>query len=256
MRKLLVALSFFTRIKLNLKDVTEDDFYNAMILMPVVGLFIGAWIFLVAWAVSFIHLPAVGAVLVILAYLWITGGLHLDGVADTTDGLMSARDHDRVLEIMKDSRLGSFGAIALIILFLGSFAGYEAVIPLYPAVLVGAPVVGRFCGLQNCCFATYAAGGGGLGRRIVEQTKFWHIALYFVLIAVPAWAFLGWAAVIAFGCAIVFAALLLHTFNKGIGGMTGDTIGMTIELTQLVYVLAAAIIAVNLPELCVGALLS
>ncbi|MGL6293019.1 adenosylcobinamide-GDP ribazoletransferase [Eubacterium aggregans] len=252
MRKLLIAISFFTRIKINVADVTEDEFYQSMIVMPIVGLLIGLWLYLVAWLTGFLHVPAIGGVILILAYLFISGGLHLDGVADTTDGLMSARDRAQVMEIMKDSRLGSFGAIALIILFLGSFAAYQTILPLYPVAIVLAQVVGRFCGIQNCYFSTYAEGGGGLGKRIVEITRFWHVALYFILIMGLGYVFIGWVAGVATLGAIVMAAYLCHLFKKSIGGMTGDTIGMTIELCQLTYLLVAAVVAVNWPALCVG----
>lgn len=252
MRKLLVAISFFTRIKLNLKDVSQDEFYNSMLLMPVVGLLIGLWLWLIAWATHFLRVPAVGAVICILAYLWITGGLHLDGVADTTDGLMSARDRKRVMEIMKDSRLGSMGAIALIMLFLTSFAGYETILDSMPALVALAPVIGRYCGIQNCCFSTYAEGGGGLGKRIVEMTKGWHVAVYWILIAVCGLLLLGPVSLIGFAFAIIIAVYINYKVKAGIGGMTGDTIGLTIEVTQAAYLVAAGVAAVNFPALCGG----
>lgn len=252
MRKILVAVSFFTRIKLNLKNVSEDEFYNSMTLMPVVGLIIGLWLWLAAWAVSFIHVPTIGAILLILAYLWITGGLHMDGVADTTDGLMSARDRKRVMEIMKDSRLGSMGAIALILLFLAYFVGYETILSCLPVLVVLAPVIGRYCGIQNCCFSSYAEGGGGLGKRIVEMTKFYHVAIYFLLIVVCGWLFLGYAALIGFAASVLTAIYINYKVQKGIGGMTGDTIGLTIEVTQAAYLLAAGAAATNWPALCMG----
>lgn len=245
MRKFLVAVSFFTRLSINVKDVKEDEFYESMIMMPVVGLIIGTLLAVVAWALSYINLPMVAAIVVILTYLWISGGLHLDGVADTVDGLMSARDRERVMEIMKDSRLGSFGAIALILYFLTFFTGLVIVIPLNPWVLVLMPVVGRFCGIQNCCFSTYAQGGGGLGRRITEITKPWHFVLYLILIAVPAYFVFGLPVVIGLGASMVFAFYLRHVFYKGIGGMTGDTIGMTIELSQMAFLLTMAVVMTN-----------
>ena len=192
-------------------------------------------------------MPVIGAFIVIFAYFMITGGLHLDGLSDTIDGIMSARDQQRVLEIMKDSRLGAFGAIALIMLFLGNFAGYQSVIKLFPPIIALLPVIGRFCGLQNCFFGTYAQGGGGLGKRITEAVKIYHLLIYFVLIIALDLLFVGWGGLIAFAAAMIAAAIMLMIFNRKIGGMTGDTIGMTIEVSQTVYLLAAAVIVELFP---------
>ena len=101
MREFLIALSFFTRIPVKLDNVSEDEFFDSMNLMPLVGILIGLLLWLAGWLVWFIGYPAGGAVLMILLYLWFTGGLHLDGVADTGDAVFSARDRDRMFEIMK-----------------------------------------------------------------------------------------------------------------------------------------------------------
>ena len=119
MRKILIAISFFTRFPIKLKDVSEEEFYDSMIFMPLVGLLVGAILFAVSWALSYIHVIQLQALFTMIVYIWITGGLHLDGFADTVDALFSARDHAKMMEIMKDSRLGSFGAIGLILLGWG-----------------------------------------------------------------------------------------------------------------------------------------
>ena len=118
MRKILIAISFFTRFPIKLKDVSEEEFYDSMIFMPLVGLLVGAILFAVSWVLSYIHVIQLQALFTMIVYIWITGGLHLDGFADTVDALFSARDHAKMREIMKDSRLGSFGAIGLILLNL------------------------------------------------------------------------------------------------------------------------------------------
>ena len=249
MRKLLIAISFFTRIPITLKDVSEDEFYDSMILMPLVGLLVGAVLVAAAWIFSFIHIPQLGALLLLIVYIWFTGGLHLDGFADTTDALFSARDHDKMMEIMKDSRLGSFGAIGLILLFLTMWSCYTVVLPVYaPAVLL-LPMVGRYCAIQACCFSTYAQGGGGLGKRIVEMTKPYHVVIYILLISLFAWFVVGKLAFFAFLATAVLGLCLMFYLQKKIGGMTGDTIGMTIELTQALYLVSLAVILANWPSL-------
>ncbi|MDO4289284.1 MAG: adenosylcobinamide-GDP ribazoletransferase [Eubacterium sp.] len=249
MRKFLIAISFFTRIPITLKDVSEEEFYESMILMPVVGLLVGAVLLGAAWLFSYIHVLQLQALLLLIVYIWFTGGLHLDGFADTTDALFSARDHAKMMEIMKDSRLGSFGAIGLILLFLTLWSCYTVVLPDYPLAVLLLPMVGRYCAIQACCFSTYAEGGGGLGKRIVEMTRPVHVFIYILLIGLFAWFVVGRLAFFAFLITAVLGLLLTLYLKKKIGGMTGDTIGMTIELTQALYLVSLAVILANWPGL-------
>ncbi|MEG0377575.1 MAG: adenosylcobinamide-GDP ribazoletransferase [Eubacterium sp.] len=249
MRKLLIAISFFTRFPIKLKDVSEEEFYDSMIFMPVVGLFIGILLYAVTWALSFIHVIQLQALLTMIIYIWISGGLHLDGFADTVDALFSARDHDKMMEIMKDSRLGSFGAIGLILLFLTIWSCYTALLPVYPLAIILMPVIGRYCAIQSCCFSTYAQGGGGLGRRIVEMTKPVHVIVYLILILPAAYFLLGPLAFYATLGTMLLGFGLMWYLKRKIGGMTGDTIGLTIELTQVIYLVILTIVLANWPGL-------
>ena len=124
-REFLIGLSFYTRLPIQLQNVTEDEFYNSMLLMPVIGVVIGAALWGFGWCVSWIGIPELAAILMLIFYIWLTGGLHYDGVADTIDAVFSARDHEKMMTIMKDSRLGSFGAISLILLMLTMWVGYR-----------------------------------------------------------------------------------------------------------------------------------
>ena len=105
-REFLIGLSFYTRLPIQLQNVTEDEFYNSMLLMPVIGVVIGAALWGFGWCVSWIGIPELAAILMLIFYIWLTGGLHYDGVADTIDAVFSARDHEKMMTIMKDSRLG------------------------------------------------------------------------------------------------------------------------------------------------------
>ena len=111
MKKFLIALSFYTRIPIFIKsEVSEEEFYSSMTLLPVVGLIIGGILYIPWYLLREIPKEIVSFLMVFL-YIWLTGGLHIDGFIDTLDGILSNRDRERVLEIMKDSRVGSFGVI-------------------------------------------------------------------------------------------------------------------------------------------------
>lgn len=242
MRKLLIAVSFFTRIPINLKDVTEDEFFRSMLLMPVVGLFIGAVLSLVAYGLSFTGNTMLGAVILILCYLAMTGGLHYDGVADTVDAIFSARDHEKMMKIMKDSRLGAFGAIGLIVIFLTFFAAYASVLSYSHWVFFMMPVIGRYMAIQSGSLSAAAPDGGGLGKAFIAVNRKSYALLYFLGIAALSYFTLGAVGVVGFLITALINLLMMWALSKKIGGFTGDTIGLTIEVTQVIYVTAMAYI--------------
>ncbi|MBU4439434.1 MAG: adenosylcobinamide-GDP ribazoletransferase [Acetobacterium sp.] len=247
MRKILIAISFFTRIPIKLKDVSTEEFYDSMILIPVVGVFIGLILFGVSILLSFIHFIQLQALLMVIAYIWLTGGLHLDGFADTTDALFSARDREKMMEIMKDSRLGAFGAIGLILIILTNWMTYTIILPEYSSAILIIPVFGRVAAIMSTCFSTYAPGGGGLGKRFVEMTKLHHFIIYLILLMVFSTLILGLPGLLTVVICLLPALLLMKNLQYKIGGMTGDTIGMTIELNQTFFMVVFSVILINFP---------
>lgn len=247
MRKLLIAISFFTRIPIKLNDVSAEEFYESMILIPLVGVFIGVILYGAAQLFSLIHFVQLQALLMVIAYIWLTGGLHLDGFADTTDALFSARDREKMMEIMKDSRLGAFGAIGLILIILTNWMAYTMILPEYSSALLVMPVFGRTMAIMSTCFSTYAPGGGGLGKRFVEMTQLHHFIIYLVLLLGYATLILGLPGLLTAVIGLLPALLLMKNLQQKIGGMTGDTIGMTIELNQTFFMVLFAIILINFP---------
>ncbi|MBI4856455.1 MAG: adenosylcobinamide-GDP ribazoletransferase [Acetobacterium woodii] len=247
MRKILIAISFFTRIPIKLKDVSNEEFYDSMILIPIVGVFIGLILFGVSILLSFIHFVQLQALLMIIAYIWLTGGLHLDGFADTTDALFSARDQKKMMEIMKDSRLGAFGAIGLILIILTNWMTYTIILPQYSSAILVIPVFGRVAAIMSTCFSTYAPGGGGLGKRFVEMTKLHHFIIYLVFLLGFSTLILGLPGLLTVVICLLPALLLMKNLQHKIGGMTGDTIGMTIELNQTFFMVVFSVFLINFP---------
>ncbi|MGD9473810.1 MAG: adenosylcobinamide-GDP ribazoletransferase [Eubacteriaceae bacterium] len=248
MRKLLIAISFYTRIPIKLKDVSEEEFYNSMILMPFVGVFIGVVLYALSFLFSLIHFKELEALLLMITYIWLTGGLHLDGFADTTDALFSSRDREKMMVIMKDSRLGAFGAIGLILLLLTNWMAMTLVISQYAQALLVMPLFGRTAAIMSTCFCSYAQGGGGLGKRLVEMTKPIHFIEYFVMLLIYATLMTGIAGLLVVMLSYIPSILLMLNLQKRIGGMTGDTIGMTIELNQTFFMVIFTILLINLPS--------
>jgi adenosylcobinamide-GDP ribazoletransferase len=165
----------------------------------------------------------------------ITGGLHLDGLADVSDGVLSCRDRNRIFEIMKDSRIGSFGVIALILYFMSmlSLLGYSN-----PTTILLFPVVGRSFALLVCSINKYGK-ESGMGKDFIDNTRWFHVVggfflLGILIILLEEYILLG--AVVITG---VFVLMVSGSINKKLGGITGDVIGMTIEFSQVVFLLSA-----------------
>jgi adenosylcobinamide-GDP ribazoletransferase len=194
---------------------------------PLVGLVIGLLVSAIA-AIRF--LPAdVTAFLALAAWVALSGGLHLDGFADSCDGLFATVSPERRLEIMKDPRAGSWAVIGVTLLLLGKWATVRYVS--FP-MLVLAPVAGRWAMAFAVALFPNARPGGigaffrnGLGKpQMIVAT----------LIALAIAAALGWRALIAQGASFVFAMLYgLWASRRLGGGLTGDTYGAICELVEL-----------------------
>ncbi|MFC1959827.1 adenosylcobinamide-GDP ribazoletransferase [Chloroflexota bacterium] len=202
---------------------------------PLVGLVIGLLVALVA-SVQFLP-PDLTAFLALLTWVALTGGLHLDGVGDSADGLLASVEPARRLEIMKDSRAGSWAVIALILLLLGKYLGLRTVSPL---LLIAPPVVARWVLVLATVSFPYARkeGMGGMFRAGLGRSQV-IIATLLTLIIVGVLAI--WAAPV-----VLLAPLLglVVCYGGGrwatgrIGGLTGDVYGALAEVTELVCLIA------------------
>lgn len=235
MKKLLVAISFYTSIPINLKEeVTTDEFFDSMRMIPLVGVLVGALLSGIFWLLRGAPGDIRGLVLTVV-YILLTGGLHIDGFMDSCDGLFSNREKSRVFEIMKDSRVGSFGVLGFVVLFaiLTMFLKYANIWTVFLW-----PVVGRCGALISASMTSYAKEKKELGARFVDETLPMHgivAGLFAVALAVPVSLNHAFAAAVAFLATFIITKWTVWK----IGGNTGDTIGMIIETTQAAFLMAA-----------------
>lgn len=236
MKPFILALTFFTRVPYPLKFEFDDgDFAKGLLWMPLIGGIIGLPM---ALFVRFMPgtAPPVTAFLLILIYLAMTGGLHLDGLGDYCDGVFSGRERARILEIMKDAHMGVFGVIGLCLYFLGMYTGLQGAS--WPVVFL-TPVVGRMTGLMFCALGSYPR-EGGMGQAMVAYGRWYHGVLWLV----PFMALLGYGGegyLMAGGVTGFFMALFFLRTHQVIGGVTGDVVGAAIEISQVVWLLSFAI---------------
>jgi adenosylcobinamide-GDP ribazoletransferase len=215
------------------------DLGRAAAWFPVVGLGIGVVLVVFEWLVSRAFPPLLAALLTVTAWKLITGGLHLDGLADCLDGL-GGRDPEHRLAIMRDSRIGAMGAIGLILfLLLEITALAELPAAMRAHVLLAAPVIARAMpALLGCLVAP--ARREGLGAAFQGSLPRSAPPLALAAALAVAGAALGRAGVAALAVASVVVLLLGRFFARRLGGTTGDVFGASIEAAELAALLTVA----------------
>jgi len=243
MRSFLAALRFLTIIPIiKGAELDGDYFKQSLQFFPVIGVVIGGFCSLLA-IVSQLFLPQpVVACIVIVFLAFISGCLHLDGLSDSGDGLLSSRPRERSMEIMKDSRVGAMGVIVTILVLLTKYSALISMDPrLIPMASFFMPFAGRIMILCTMALLPYARTEGGLG-------------VLFYSSLVRKFALLGAAALLM--CLVIFSGgrsfliiilLFLNfvSFNmwckSKIGGATGDTLGANCELAEMVVAVAFSV---------------
>ncbi len=235
MNSFLVGLQFLTRIHLVRQTVwTAEDFGRSTRFFPLVGLVLGICYALAAWTlVSVLGMRALTAALLLILPLLLTGGLHADGFMDTADGVFSGRERERKLEIMKDSRVGSFGVVAFVLLMFLQFA---LVLDMSPPLLVPVffvmPIIGRMAMvLAVSCF--HYARADGMGKTFADMADRGTVAIAAVttsVLVIP----IGLLATLALVLGVVFTLLFCRWMTAILGGVTGDVYGAATVLTETI----------------------
>ena len=240
-RPLLTAIQFLTVIPFP-KSFTggEKELEKCMPFFPVVGLLIGIIIAAFDHVVGLIFPPLPASVMTVIAMTAISGGLHMDGLADTADGFFSARPRERVLEIMRDSRTGVMGVLAVVFVIVLKVSVLISLFPpLRPGIIVLMPLAGRCSFVVMMTALPYVRREGGLATAF-GAGKSWLNVLWASAFLLAA----GWLAGHWMGLAASFSALLMaamfsvYCFRK-IGGYTGDTLGAGCEITEIIPAIAA-----------------
>jgi len=183
--------------------------------------------------VGFVN-PMVPAFFALVWFSWITRGLHLDGLADSADGLIGGKDPESRLRIMKDSTIGSFGTIALVLVLLGKYVGLVLICGtrsdaglLLPFVLSRLAMVGVLYG------SPYVRKEGGLGTAFTGEMRWFHPAIAFAFTVLFLLPLPLKNALVLLGITLAVSFLIVMYSKRKIGGVTGDVIGATNELVEL-----------------------
>ncbi len=244
-----LQLLFFTRIPLPFEvNWAEGKFSRGLPFYPLIGAGMGAIAAAVILALSSLQLPVLSVILALTVLTILGGGLHLDGLADTADGFFSGRDRERILEIMRDSRIGTNGTVALILIFL--LKGSALLSLEHPLMaLVCSTLFARVSMIFTAAFSSYARTGSGMGMGVISDTG---VARAFVssLVALPFAVALfspDWKQiVILFAVAVIGGIAMARYSTSKIGGTTGDVLGAQVELMETVLLVLCAVLGKTL----------
>ncbi len=241
-RSFFAALRFLTLIPITKGAELDGEYFKqSLFYFPLIGLIIGAVCSVLTMGFQLFFPQPVVACFVVTFLAFISGCLHLDGLSDSGDGLLSSRPRDRSMEIMKDSRVGAMGVIVTIVVLLAKFSALMSIDKnLLPLAVFFMPLAGRIVILCTMALLPYAREEGGLGTLFysaaVRGYALFGITLLFTLLAL--FALQRWLVVVVV-LVVIFATFNMWCKNK-LGGATGDTLGANCELAEAGVAIAFA----------------
>lgn len=241
---LLLMIQFLTRIPVNMNLPCEkEDFRRGATFLPIVGLIIG----LIQWITYklFINIMPLNVtiVTVLLVGIIVTGALHVDGLGDTCDGFFAFKGNDRIIEIMKDSRIGTYACIATIFDLLFKYTLLTSIAPKFSVAIIAVPTISRFSSVFLSVIGKNAknTGSGNLFTGNVGKVQLF-ISLV-ITVAILALIMNPKYIIVLLICAIVITLAFYEFCKSKIGGITGDGLGANNELVEiLTLILTAAIL--------------
>jgi len=229
------ALSFLTTLPFPFKkSLSAREIAASLSWFPVVGFLLGLIISLVFFLLIPLLPRQITSVIILIVLVLLTGGFHLDGLADTADGFLSARRHpEDILKIMKDSSIGTMGGLGLILVLL---LKYTAITQLpdrnvIPCLLL-LPVFGRFSIVILAYLASYARKEGGLGEAVTQQVSSREVVYASVFTIIGTLLLTGLKGFLVLAVIIFYTWGIKLYATRRIGGITGDLLGFCCESSE------------------------
>ena len=237
-RRFAVAVSCVTSLPLAGKDFRPDELQGLSKYLPAVGILIGGLLLAIAYGLERLSANVLlSAVVLVISWIALTGGIHLDGLMDSADGIFSHRSRERMLEIMRDSRVGNFGVISGVSIMLFKIAALAAIgFPTALACVFVVPVWARWCETWAIGIYPYARDEG--------MGKVWHDTTYFprdlviatllpVITTIGSCYLFGVTPCVVLTCFCIASGIASASYlGYVLKGHTGDTYGAVVELAE------------------------
>lgn len=251
MKRISAAFIFFTRLPLwKVVNPPQEAYRDVVVWWPMVGWLTGGLTAFVMWALSYIVAWPIAVILALIVRLLLTGALHEDGLADFCDGFGCSGEKDRILAIMKDSHIGTYGVIGLIMYFLLTFAILTS-LPVKVAALgfFAADSYSKACAAQTTNRLPYARPEGAKNKITYSRMTLGKLLICLATGVIP----IGIAISIV-GIKMLPAVILpyfvftwmINLMRRKIGGYTGDCCGATFLLAELSFLIGLAVISPSL----------
>ncbi|MBO0452157.1 adenosylcobinamide-GDP ribazoletransferase [Candidatus Enterococcus murrayae] len=244
---IILYFQFFTRIPISVA-ITEPEkkMRSGVRFFSLFGLMIGFIEAIVYWFLQVLFTPSIAWILVLFFDVLLTGGFHLDALSDMADGLFSSRKRERMLEIMKDSRVGSNGVLAIVFYYLLITFSFFSLLPqitskLQVIIVLLLNLIGKN-GISLLFYQMKYAGNNaeGLGTTFLDVKKY-DIGFCQLLSFLTMFLFLGKAGIVCF----IISDLVIMIYRKmvinKVGGFNGDTLGACSPISQAVFLLTLVI---------------
>ncbi len=235
--RLAAAFQFITALPMG--RATHYDPRGMIAYFPLVGLILGIGLAAVDAAAGVLFRPGAMAVVDMVYLVLVTGALHLDGLGDTADGLMGHHDRDRALAIMKDSRIGAMGLVAVVCCLAVKWAGLSGIAHHRRLALVVIPALSRAGMIAGIHRLPYGRPGGGTGFDLFESPITRADYAWVLVPALLALA-MGVRGLALLAAAAATAAGIIAWYRRRIGCITGDMLGAMTEVAEAVLFLIAA----------------
>jgi len=238
MKHLLSALQFLTILPCGRPRVFDAP--KTIPYFPVAGLVIGSMLVLCDYVFSMVWPVTVVSVLDVLLLAILSGGLHLDGLGDTADGLLSHRSLDQALTIMRDSRIGVMGLVAIVFILSIKWASLQSLVKHRALYLFIIPAYSRGAMMFGIKFLRYGRPQGGMGTDFFsDKPRIYALSIIFLPLFLSFW--VGWSAVFFNSLFIFMTVLILFYYKRRMDCITGDMLGAMAEVEETGLFLAACI---------------
>lgn len=232
--KILIAIGFLTKLPIpkSLK-FTPLKLSLGLVYGPIIGLLVGA-LLVVVKLLSSIYFPSfIVSAFVLVAYIYLTGGLHIDGLGDLGDAIFSGKSDLAFYNIMKDSRIGTGGFLSIIfVLFLDYLLMCEN---LNWKILLFLPVAGRLGMLLGSIIGDYPKNFEGLGMLFIKGRTWKNSCFILLLTLILFFIVFSWRGLLIYFIVTIFTYILIKSWSKKLKGITGDMLGALVEYNQLAY---------------------
>lgn len=232
------AVQFLTRLPAPRIDVFDPaELSRSALWFPIVGVIVGVIVAAAVW-VGALASPWIGALLGVVAWVWVTGGLHLDGLGDVADALAgSHRSPERLLQILRDPHVGAFGVMAITLQLMAKLV-LLAQIALLPgtALLASLGLVAAWARLGPAVWSLAVPPlAAGSGERFAQHIDRRAVAIEAAILGLLS----AWLAPLLFAAVIVIPGIALY-WRRRLGGVTGDCLGAGVEVTETILLLLLA----------------